>query len=730
MTGLHLLDKLPLEILMVIVKELRLKDVSALSRCNRHSYDTLSAALYSLDAKQPDRWALHWAATNGILATASKSLAAGSPPNQYCDTRLATADGQDVVGDMKFGGPAANPIEIAIRHNHKDMVALLLSHGSEVSTHPATWLYGLDQAIENGRSDWVNLYDAALRVHLTRYRSGIEKCVIKAMKHDHKQIFDHLLALVPPWAQSYTRALAFKAAACAGLLSWLKDLYELGFMADLSQEATGCLWFEVATSSRREHGTLAFDFLAEQWPWLEGFRIDEPSRRCERSSYFHSVCKNGNLPMAKRLLGLGACPRRQWSTVWPLMAAIEAEDYEMAEFLLFNGAELDLNQYHETKRDAILEACQYGSVDIVELLIRRGANVATPSDAYLLSAIEGGHLPMIQYWLSRGHKVPAHALHLLFVGILESRKAWLAAPEAVRLLVEAGASVDIRSDKGLTPFAYIVKMFFYAEKWRDEAERDVRLEIAKVLVFYGADCREIFQNESTRSGICHSSKGFLQFLLDQPCIVDISAEAWFEVLNDAGRGSDEDWFSTLLEYMMQHNMWTDYTRNMNHLTSTVCCSWNNKERGSRCRILSKILQPNAEGSRCMVNLCSWTSDAESLRLLLASRIDYNFSGSDGLTPLHAASRRGQASLVRLLLEAGADVAAKDVTGATPMDLALTRSKHDCSSYGGVFELLLMYGSPLGKDPITDAEIDARPGFRQVLDKYVSKTELDKWLTVR
>lgn len=163
MTEIHLLDKLPLEILVAILKQLRLKDVSALARCDTHSYNTLNVSLYSLDAKQPDRWALHWAAMHGVLATASKSLAARSPPNQYCDTRAATLDHREnrKGPPLENDGPASTVLEIAICYDHEDIVAILLSYGSECSTHPASRQYGLDQAIENNRSDWVKLYDVA-----------------------------------------------------------------------------------------------------------------------------------------------------------------------------------------------------------------------------------------------------------------------------------------------------------------------------------------------------------------------------------------------------------------------------------------------------------------------------------------------------------------------------------------------------------------------------------------
>ena len=188
----------------------------------------------------------------------------------------------------------------------------------------------------------------------------------------------------------------------------------------------------------------------------------------------------------------------------------------------------------------------------------------------------------------------------------------------------------------------------------------------------------------------------------------------------------------LFEYMKQRHMWTDYAQNMNHLVKIVCYGWMNKDKTARCRVLRKVLQPNTEGSHCLVQLCDRPfGDAEALRLLLDSGMDFNCSDdSDGSTPLHSACGRGHPAMVRLLLEAGADVTARDSRGATPMDRALLFSEHSPRPFVGVFGLLLMYGSPLGRRPMTAAKIDARPGLRQVLDEYVSKTDLDKWLAMQ
>lgn len=571
-------------------------------------------------------------------------------------------------------------------------------------------------------------------------RGAMHEYLIKAMRHEQRKIFDHLLALVPRSVRASTRRLTFEGAACAGLLAWVKTLYNLGFAADLFLVDIQALWFTVARRSAREHGTLVFDYLAEQWPWLEEFRYDRRTCAFAHLSDLSIVCKNGNVPMAKRLLGLGANQVLEAHDFLPLFEAVKAEDYEMAKLLLSSGIELDLNRHHKTAQDLLLKACERSSIDIVELLIRCGAKVITrrqvmtlATSAYLDSAIGGGHLPMIQYWLARGHEVRTDALHSFFIGATSSQKAWVSAADAVRLLIDSGASATIRRIGNLTPLAFFVSRLHFVLDSQVETDTgcDVALDIAKLLVSHGTDCKGIFGTRHARRNIGSSSQWLRQFLLDQPDIARIQLRTWFKCLDDAAYTSDEVWFSTLLEHMPQHKTWTSCQQPIERVISKVCRSWENIGRGSRCRVLRKILGPNAETSECMVGLCGSTyADVEALRLLLAANKDCTSAMPDDYsTPLHAACNLGHASLVSVLLETGADVAAKDRWGATPMDKALSKSGNADYPFSGVFGLLLMHGSPLGSRRITDAEIDARPGFRQVLDKYVSRAELVKWLTM-
>lgn len=88
--------------------------------------------------------------------------------------------------------------------------------------------------------------------------------------------------------------------------------------------------------------------------------------------------------------------------------------------------------------------------------------------------------------------------------------------------------------------------------------------------------------------------------------------------------------------------------------------------------LSDGADPNVTDPKFGVTALSWAAlegKEEIAELLIEAGADIGAKNLDGATPLHAAAFMGQLEIVKLLLDYGADVAAKTLNGETPLDTA-------------------------------------------------------------
>jgi ankyrin repeat protein len=93
----------------------------------------------------------------------------------------------------------------------------------------------------------------------------------------------------------------------------------------------------------------------------------------------HYAAQDGNIEEVARLVGEGfAINQFDYLSRTPLHYAVEGEHYLVAKWLLENGADVNANEEEKIGETALSLAAQGAYPEIVELLLRHGANPDIP----------------------------------------------------------------------------------------------------------------------------------------------------------------------------------------------------------------------------------------------------------------------------------------------------------------------------------------------------------------
>lgn len=140
-----------------------------------------------------------------------------------------------------------------------------------------------------------------------------------------------------------------------------------------------------------------------------------------------------------------------------LIAAAYADQVAVAELLIAAGA--DVNRKDQTQQSAYLIPTADGGLEFLRLMLDNGADVHS-TDSYngtgLIRAADRGHVEIIQELLQTDINVN-HVNRLGWTALLEAIILGDGGPrhtEVVRLLVAAGADVNLTDGQGVTPLAH------------------------------------------------------------------------------------------------------------------------------------------------------------------------------------------------------------------------------------------------------------------------------------
>ena len=316
------------------------------------------------------------------------------------------------------------------------------------------------------------------------------------------------------------------------------------------------------------------------------------------------------------------------------------------EALIEAGA--DVNMADGEGYTPLHEAVRFGNIEAARALIEAGANINA-------SAERDGYTPLHE--VSRGHEIPG---------------AHIAIADTVLLLVAAGADVNATDDQGKTVLHRLPRAYRYPgggdlTKSIQEVRADMESAL-RMLIDAGADVNVRDQDGATP---LHAAVEYgipvdiVQAMIDAGADVNTHTDADVPVIVTAIWVAHEDAALALLDA----DATVDYPEIFEEMLFRVV--WNN---------LSKLVAPLvAVGAD--PNMLSVPYDATPLKIaaqeghtetvvaLIAAGADVNASSEGGYTALHIAARNGHTESARALLDAGGDASMQTADGKTAADLA-------------------------------------------------------------
>lgn len=182
------------------------------------------------------------------------------------------------------------------------------------------------------------------------------------------------------------------------------------------------------------------------------------NRALARDMQMITAAGQGDIETVKQLLQHGASVHaRDANGMTALIAAAYRNDLAVTDALIEAGA--DVNVQDNTQQSAYLIATSDGYLELMKRTLQAGANIHS-TDSYngtgLIRAADRGHVEIIQELLKTDIKID-HINNLGWTALLEAIILGDGGPrhtEVVRLLVEAGADVNLADANGVTPLAH------------------------------------------------------------------------------------------------------------------------------------------------------------------------------------------------------------------------------------------------------------------------------------
>jgi len=371
----------------------------------------------------------------------------------------------------------------------------------------------------------------------------------------------------------------------------------------------------------------------------------------------------------------------------PLGIAITHHNYNLIALLLENGIDPD-----ENIRDSetiLVSAAESGNLSLIKILMgkeKKFRNRGRTGPA-LIAAAQKGNIEVVEFLLKNGADASQYGSRALLAACrLDGEKG----PPVVKILLEHKAPNNYCNSEGETPLIAAL-----SNRYDDNGD------IARVLL-----TQKINVNTNNDKGMTPLMYAAERGEMD---LVEVLLEKNAKV-NFQYRKTDWGKFFELL----RHNLWIDITTGFKNHSSFIPVM---KEVYYNCLFIGETSLLIAACEKSYRNRANRDTGNEIVKLLLEKGADVNARSSHGNTPLINASRGSSLETVNDIIDAGADISAVNKNGINALMTAAE------SGHVSVVKLLLEKGA----DPDETAGNEMNRETALMFAAYENHTEVVKIL---
>uniref|UniRef100_A0A8C4J7U9 Ankyrin 1 n=1 Tax=Dromaius novaehollandiae TaxID=8790 RepID=A0A8C4J7U9_DRONO len=388
----------------------------------------------------------------------------------------------------------------------------------------------------------------------------------------------------------------------------------------------------------------------------------------------HIASRRGNIIMVRLLLDRGAqIETRTKDELTPLHCAARNGHVRIAEILLDHGAPIQA----KTKNglSPIHMAAQGDHLDCVRLLLQYNAEIDDITLDHLTPlhvAAHCGHHRVAKLLLEKGAKPNSRALNGFTPLHIACKKNHI---RVMELLLKMGASIDAVTESGLTPLHVAAFMG--------------HLSIVKTLLQRGASPNVSNVVSPTLAGMLGAHVLFSLVSWCSPTLGDQR--------NDCRKASPLLWpHCFILSLVQKVETPLHMAARAGHTDVAKYLLQNKAKVNAKAKVGVKGL-----GAGSLALTCLWPC----------------LPGADDQTPLHCAARIGHTSMVKLLLEDGANPNLATTNGYTPLHIAAKQNQMEVASS------LLQYGASANAESVqgvTPLHLASQEGHADMVALLFSK----------